>query len=167
MKRNTMPVRLPITFVIIITAIFSIIPVARSQQDNTKPPVIPLIVMDEVPLLDAIKNLARQANKNYIIDPQVLTSFGQTVSIRLQNKSAEQALDVVLTNHNLVLVDNPATTVARIANQKQGIKPVDRSLVEQDASSVIPLIVMDEVPLVDAIKNLARQANINYLLDPK
>jgi len=32
---------------------------------------------------------------------------------------------------------------------------------------VIPLIVMDDVPLTDAIKNLARQAGLNYILDPK
>src|ERR1700694_382634 len=30
---------------------------------------------------------------------------------------------------------------------------------------VIPLIVMDDVPLTDAIKNLARQAGLNYLID--
>ena len=33
--------------------------------------------------------------------------------------------------------------------------------------AVIPLIVMDDVPLTDAIKNLARQAGLNYMLDPK
>src|SRR5690349_7698806 len=30
--------------------------------------------------------------------------------------------------------------------------------------AVIPLIVMDDVPLTDAIKNLARQAALNYIL---
>src|ERR1035437_7468287 len=35
------------------------------------------------------------------------------------------------------------------------------------AGAIIPLIVMDEVPLTDAIKNLARQAGLNYMLDPK
>ena len=35
------------------------------------------------------------------------------------------------------------------------------------AAVVIPTIVMDEVPLTDAIKNLARQAGLNYILDPK
>ena len=33
--------------------------------------------------------------------------------------------------------------------------------------TVIPLIVMDDVPLIDAVRNLARQAGINYMLDPK
>src|SRR5581483_2866024 len=64
-------------------------------------PIIPLIVMDDVPLTDAIKNLARQANINYMLDPRI--SFGQpgpngqpvpqpNVSIRWENISAEQAL---------------------------------------------------------------------------
>jgi len=36
-----------------------------------------------------------------------------------------------------------------------------------DTNFVIPLIVMEDVPLTDAIKNLARQAGINYILDPR
>ena len=36
-----------------------------------------------------------------------------------------------------------------------------------DPNEVIPLIVMDDVGLNDAIKNLARQAGLNYMLDPK
>src|SRR6266404_2219619 len=39
--------------------------------------VMPLVVMDEVPLTDAIKNLARSAGLNYILDPKV--NFGQIV----------------------------------------------------------------------------------------
>ena len=37
----------------------------------------------------------------------------------------------------------------------------------RDPNAEIPLIVMDEVPLTDAIKNLARQAGLNYMLDQK
>src|SRR6266545_1715972 len=33
--------------------------------------------------------------------------------------------------------------------------------------AVIPLIQFQDVPLTTAIENLARQANINYILDPK
>ena len=32
---------------------------------------------------------------------------------------------------------------------------------------VVPLIVIDEVPLADAIRNLARQSNLNFQFDPK
>ncbi len=86
-------------------------------------PVIPLIVMDDVPLTDAIKNLARQANLNYMLDPRI--AFGQpgpdgkavpqpTVSIRWENITAEQALNAMLNNYGLQLVDDPKTKIARV-----------------------------------------------------
>lgn len=85
--------------------------------------VIPLIVMDDVPLTDAIKNLARQAGLNYMLDPKV--AFGQigpdgkpvpqpTVSIRWENVTAEQALTALLNNYNLQLVEDPKSRIARI-----------------------------------------------------
>jgi len=85
--------------------------------------VIPLIVMDEVPLTDAIKNLARQANLNYMLDPKL--SFGQpgangqpaaqpTVSIRWENVTAEQALNALLNNYSLQLSEDPKTKISRV-----------------------------------------------------
>ena len=85
--------------------------------------VIPLIVMDEVPLIDAIKNLARQANLNYMLDPKI--SYGApgpdgkptaqpTVSLRWENLTADQALYAVLNNYNLTVVEDPKTKIARI-----------------------------------------------------
>ena len=85
--------------------------------------VIPLIVMDDVPLTDAIKNLARQAGLNYILDPKV--SFGQvgpdgratpqpTVSIRWENVTAAQALTALLNTYNLQLTEDPKSKIARV-----------------------------------------------------
>src|SRR6266850_1472389 len=85
--------------------------------------VIPLIVMDDVPLTDAIKNLARQAGLNYIMDPAI--SFGQlgadgkpipqpSVSIRWENVTAEQALNALLNTYKLQLIEEPKTKIARI-----------------------------------------------------
>jgi type IV pilus assembly protein PilQ len=87
--------------------------------------VIPLIVMDEVPLIDAIKNLARQASLNYMLDPKITSSYGApgadgavkaqpTVSLRWENLTADQALSAVLDNNNLTIVDDPKTHIARI-----------------------------------------------------
>ncbi|MGN6555031.1 MAG: type II secretion system protein GspD [Verrucomicrobiota bacterium] len=99
---------------------------ATSAPAEAPAPVatIPLIVMDEVPLTDAVKNLARQANINYMLDPRI--SFGQpgpdgrpvpqpTVSIRWENISAEQALNALLNNYNLQLVEDPKTKIARVS----------------------------------------------------
>src|SRR5437899_6040728 len=88
--------------------------------------VIPLIVMDDVPLTDAIKNLARQAGLNYMLDPKI--SFGQpgpdgkpvpqpTVSIRWENVSAEQALNAMLGNYDLQLSEDPKSKIARIIHK--------------------------------------------------
>jgi type II secretory pathway component GspD/PulD (secretin) len=85
--------------------------------------VIPLIVMDEVLLTDAIGNLARQANLNYLMDPKV--GFGQpgpdgrivpqpSVTLRWENVTAEQALIALLSNYNLQLVEDPKSRIARV-----------------------------------------------------
>jgi type II secretory pathway component GspD/PulD (secretin) len=85
--------------------------------------VIPLIVMDDVPLTDAIKNLARQAGLNYMLDPKV--AFGQvgpdgkpipqpTISIRWENVTAEQALNALLANYNLQLSEDIKSKIASI-----------------------------------------------------
>lgn len=85
--------------------------------------VIPLIVMDDLPLTDAIRNLARQAGINYLMDPKV--AYGvpgpdgkvvpmPTVSIRWENVTAQQALEALLNNYDLQLVQDPKTGIARI-----------------------------------------------------
>ena len=72
--------------------------------------LIQLIVMDDVPLADAIRNLARQAGLNYQLDPKI--AFGQpgpdgrpaaqpSVSIRWEYVTAEQALAALLSNYGL------------------------------------------------------------------
>lgn len=100
--------------------------VAAEPDANVAPDpstVIPLIVMDDVPLTDAIKNLARQAGLNYMLDPRV--SFGQVgpdgkvvpqpnVSIRWENVTAQQALMALLGNYNLQMVDDPKSQISRV-----------------------------------------------------
>ncbi len=80
--------------------------------------------MDDVPLTDAIKNLARQAGLNYLLDPKI--GFGQpspdgkgtvpqpSVSIRWENVTAEQALNALLANYSLQLTEDPKTKIARV-----------------------------------------------------
>ncbi|NGO38156.1 hypothetical protein G4L39_01935 [Limisphaera ngatamarikiensis] len=79
--------------------------------------------MDDLPLTDAIRNLARQAGLNYLMDPKV--NFGMpgpdgkivpmpNVSIRWENVTAQQALEALLNNYDLQLVQDPKTGIARI-----------------------------------------------------
>ncbi len=110
-------------------------PAASAETTSTNemgPAVIPLVVMDDVPLTDAIKNLARQANLNYMLDPKL--NFGQpgpdgrpvpqpTVSIRWENVTAAQALNALLDNYNLQLVEDTKTHIARVTTRDPAAPP--------------------------------------------
>jgi len=96
---------------------------ASATKSGRAAEVIPLIVMDDLPLTDAIRNLARQAGINYLIDPKV--AYGApgpdgkmvpmpTVSIRWENVTAQQALEALLNNYDLQLVQDPKTGIGRI-----------------------------------------------------
>ena len=100
---------------------------AAPKQDEPKPDaapaatpapgageIVPLIVIDEVPLTDAIRNLARQSNLNFQFDPKITGSNQPNVSIRFENVTAQEALLAVLENHNLSLVKEPKQKIARI-----------------------------------------------------
>ena len=109
-------------------------PTVVGAEDTNVPPaaVIPLIVMDDVPLTDAIKNLARQADINYMLDPKL--TYGQPgpdgrvtpqpmVSIRWENVTAEQALSAMLNNYDLQLVEDPKTKIARVTHKDPAAPP--------------------------------------------
>lgn len=77
--------------------------------------IVPLIVIDDVPLIDAVKNLARQAGLNYIPDPKLLTLSNQpNVTLRLENITAQDALVALLETYNLQVVHDPRVKVSRI-----------------------------------------------------
>jgi hypothetical protein len=150
-------------------------PGAWSQETARKAESIALIELERVPLTDAIKNLARQTGQNYILDPRLsgpwVGADGKparepSVTFRWENVTAEQALGKLLQEYGLMMVANPATSIARIAFTNQAVKPLPAGQAGNGTNSVIPLIVMDSVPLADAIKNLARQAHLNLSLDP-
>jgi type II secretory pathway component GspD/PulD (secretin) len=88
--------------------------------------------MDDVPLTDAIRNLARQSRINYMLDPKI--GFGQVgpdgkpagqpnVSIRWENITAEQALAALLNNYTLQLVEDPKSKIVRITIKDPAAPP--------------------------------------------
>jgi type IV pilus assembly protein PilQ len=83
---------------------------AVEKKDET----VPLIVIDDVPLTDAIRNLARQSNLNFQFDPRVTTSNQPNVSIRFENVSAHEALQAVLDNYSLSMIKEQKSKIARI-----------------------------------------------------
>jgi type II secretory pathway component GspD/PulD (secretin) len=77
--------------------------------------VVPLIVIDDVPLLDAVKNLARQCGINFQFDPRVTAQSNQpNVTVRFENVSAEDALAAVLDNYGMVLQFDAKTKISKI-----------------------------------------------------
>src|SRR4029434_9024625 len=76
--------------------------------------IVPLIVIDDVPLTDAVRNLARQSSLNFQFDPRISSTNQPNVSIRFENVSAQEALTAVLDNYNLKLDRDPKAKIARI-----------------------------------------------------
>ena len=83
--------------------------------------IVPLIVIDDVPLTDAIRNLARQSNLNFQFDPRITApgpdgrpTNNVNISIRFENVTAQEALEAVLENYSLALVKDPRSKIARI-----------------------------------------------------
>ncbi len=76
------------------------------------PESIPLIILDQVPLLDAIRNISRHAGLTCVLEPKIFGADPETgevprrlpsVSMRLQNVTAEQALVAVLNKYGFEL----------------------------------------------------------------
>jgi len=80
--------------------------------------VLPLVWFDDAPLSDAIVTLARQAaNLNVVFDPEVRPRLGSSLSIRLENLTAEAALEAILSTNNLRLVKTPEPTWKRFEDR--------------------------------------------------
>jgi type II secretory pathway component GspD/PulD (secretin) len=121
--------------------------------------VIPLIVMEDVPLTDAIRNLARQANLNYMLDPKL--GYGQptpdgkitpqpSVSIRWENITAEQALTALLNNYSLQLVEDPKSRIARVQIKDPAApEPLVTKIIQLKYASPSNIVVNIQAALAD------------------
>jgi len=121
--------------------------------------IIPLIIMDEVLLTDAIGNLARQAGLNYLMDPKV--GYGQpgpegkvvpqpSVTLRWENITAEQALNALLNNHNLQLVEDPRSRIARITlKDPAALPPLMTQIVQLRYASPTNILLNAQAALTD------------------
>jgi hypothetical protein len=85
--------------------------------------IIPLVIFDEVPLQDAIKNLARQGGLTCVLDPSLFQGGLGTgepapplpvISMRLENVTAEQALIAVLNRFGFELLPCSRSDARRV-----------------------------------------------------
>jgi predicted Ser/Thr protein kinase len=92
---------------------------------DTDTNIIPLIQMQDVPLLITIEHLARQMQMNYAMEPTLAAELenAPTVTIRWENLTAGQALTALLDSRDLQLIENPQTGVARIVKKTADISP--------------------------------------------
>lgn len=121
---------------------------------NPASEVIPLIQIEDVPLTDAIRNLARQANLNFQFDPRVTASNQPNVSIRFENVTAAEALQAVLDNYDLVLVRDPRSKIARVTVK-------DPKAEDPLVSKIVQLRYSDPTNMVAMIKpNLSARSQV-------
>jgi len=125
-------------------------PPAQSDPAATPAPpkgdeIVPLIVIDDVPLTDAVRNLARQSNLNFQFDPRISSTNQPNVSIRFENVSAQEALLAVLDNYNLKLDRDPRAKIARITLK-------DPKAEEPLVSRIIQLRYAEPTNLVQVLK---------------
>src|SRR5258708_26783212 len=57
---------------------------------------------------------------------------------------------------------NPPAAEVPAATPAPAAAPAAAAAAPSQPGAIIPIIIMDDVPLTDAIKNLARQASLNY-----
>ena len=105
----------------------SVKPVPTSQVVTNTSDIIPLFVMDSVFLTEAVTQLARSASLAVSLDPELsapaLDAQG-TVSFHWERITGRQALAALLDNYDLVMIEDPATSAARIT---QKFSAIDRA----------------------------------------
>ena len=90
---------------------------ALPKSDPQPAPVLPLVEFRDAALRDAIVTLARHAEINLIFEPAVLGSLKQRLSLRLEDVTAREALEIVVGKHGLRLQEDPTTRITRIRRQ--------------------------------------------------
>jgi len=136
--------------------------------------VIPLIVMDEVPLTDAIKNLARQANLNYMLDPRINYSTpdaqGNTkpqpiVSLRWENITADQALAALLANYNLRIEEDLKNHISRITiKDPAAADPLITKIIQLHYSDPTNFVVSAQTVLLDKRSKIISDVRTSHLV---
>lgn len=151
---------------------------AGSSPSTNANEILPVIEMRDVPITTAIEHLARQAEINFLIDPQLLQKWTDaavpSVNFRVRNVTAKEILQRLLNVRGLALLEDPVSNIAFIARADQmtndlfaGRSGRATNTSVSHTTNIIPLIQLSDVPITTAIENLARQASINYMIDPE
>jgi len=138
--------------------------------------ILPLVEFQDMPIQRAVAHLARQAGINYLIAPELeqkwTDSAEPVVNLKLTNVLAKDLLQRMLNLRNVAVVDDPVSGIAFIIPASEITNPLFAGGAGETNSfpagtMVIPLIQFADVPITMAIENLARQADIKYMIDPR
>lgn len=101
------------TIVIVVAAVIAFFSPSAPAAPAIDPEVIPLIQMDEVPLTDALRQMARKAHLNVVLDPRLSQPLYRvmTVSVRWDDVTAKEALTALLDNYGLVLLETSRSRI--------------------------------------------------------
>ncbi len=161
-------------------------PVAGDGSMTNDTNLIPLIQFSDVPITTAIDNLARQAGINLLIDSDwcrqwqndgPATAQEPVLTLHWKNITAREALQRIVDEYDLKLVEDPATTVTFVVPIQKQMEMLDPNLLNmgtkahhtdlQATNEIIPLIKFSDVPMNVAFKNLFRQIGVNCVMDPR
>ena len=160
-------------------------PPARATSESPDPtgaePRVPLIEMDDVPLHQAIVHLAREAGCNFRFDPSAInpaeggSPLGDArISIRFEQVTFREALDAVLENYGLALVKtlDPSVLCVTKAPAQAPVWPdealdLDTAPLPAVVEESVSMVVTDQVPPLDAVRNVARHMTLNFCSDPE
>ena len=138
------------------------------------PSSIPLIQFQDVPIITAIENLARQAGINYLIDPKI--GYGQpdqngqikpepTLSIRWENVTAAQALMALLDNYGLQLSEDRKSQIARItAKDPMAPLPLSTRVIQLKWASTSNMVDSVQASLTDKRSKVLPDSRTSQLI---
>ncbi|MBI3851092.1 MAG: hypothetical protein HY298_12565 [Verrucomicrobia bacterium] len=120
-------------------------PANSSNAADLQAAIIPVVILDNVPLTNAIENLARRAELKFSFDPLVTSGWAYPdgtpclqypVSVRWTNVTARQALLAVLNNFGLMMVEDPKTGIARVTSKDEKQVYADQAVRERLAKLI-------------------------------
>lgn len=155
-------------------------PPALETADRAAPagddPVLGEVRFNQVPLLAVVKELARQAGLNLLIDPEALSRLNEPITLDLRQVSGRWLLHALVASRGLELLDDPRTRIHRIRIIRErpaggaaspGPTPAPPVTLEAPDRPVVPLVQFQDAPLRDTMVALAREAGVPLLFDPK
>ena len=98
----------------------SVKPVPTSHVGTNTGSIIPLLVIDSVSLTEAVTKVASAASLAISLEPELSAADFDaqgTVSFRWERITARQALAALLDNYDLVMIEDQATSAARITQK--------------------------------------------------